>query len=60
LGNEHFSLKCPFEVNTKFIFENNIVENRDAKRVSYIAFQMNFNEDGIQEAVINNNKFINV
>jgi hypothetical protein len=58
LGNEHFPFNC--NSYTKFIFENNTVENQDEKRISFIYFQMNLNKDGIQDAFINNNKFINV
>ena len=55
LGNEHFSFKCPSPVYTRFVFENNTVQNFDESRISYIAFQINLNEDGVQEAFINNN-----
>lgn len=45
---------------TKFIFENNTLQNIGETRISHITFQMNFNEDNIQEAYFINNKFINV
>jgi hypothetical protein len=47
-------------VYTRFIFENNTVENQDRQRLSLIYFQMNLNKDGLQDAFINNNRFINV
>ncbi len=45
---------------TKFIFENNTLQNIGETRISHITFQMNLNEDNIQEAYFINNKFINV
>jgi hypothetical protein len=60
LGNEHFSFPCVQPVYTRFIFENNTVENQDRQRLSFIYFQMNLNKDGLQDAYINNNRFINV
>jgi hypothetical protein len=60
MSNEHFSFKCPSPVYTRYVFENNTLENTDESRISYIAFQMNLNEDNKQEAYFINNKFINV
>ncbi len=47
LSNEHFSFKCVNPVYTRFVFENNTVQNFDESRISYIAFQINLNEDGV-------------
>jgi hypothetical protein len=60
MSNEHFSFKCPRPVFTKFVFENNTLQNIGESRISYIALQINLNEDNIQEAYFNNNNFINV
>jgi hypothetical protein len=58
--NEHFSFKCPTPVYTRFVFENNTYQNIDESRISHISFQMNLNEDNIQEAYFINNKYINI
>jgi hypothetical protein len=59
MSNEHFSFKCLTPVYTRFVFENNTLQNTDETRISYIGFQMNLNEDNKQEAYFINNKFIN-
>jgi hypothetical protein len=47
LGNELFPFTCDPPVYTKYIFENNTIQNLDQSRISYIYFQMNLNTDGI-------------
>jgi hypothetical protein len=42
------------------VFENNTYQNIDESRISHISFQMNLNEDNIQEAYFINNKYINI
>jgi hypothetical protein len=58
---EHVAIPCPVEQYTRILIENNTVRNSGpAPSLSYIYFTMNFNDNGVQEAIIRNNRFENV
>jgi hypothetical protein len=54
---EQFIFVCPNRVYTKFIIENNTIENSEEPRLSCIYFQVNLDQSGEHDLVFRNNRF---
>ena len=57
---EQFIFVCPNRVYSKFIIENNTIENSEEPRLSNIYFEVNLDQSGEHDLVFRNNIFKNV